>query len=119
MPTEYPGDATEEDIKNQLHRDLRGQLTGVTGTDTRQVTVDAATAALLLELLPEPPPEEEKEPKKLMSANAPVQAGKAKESREQLEAKTKEQLIEQADDEDIEVSTSWTKAQIIDALLGK
>jgi hypothetical protein len=52
---DYHGDATAEDIKKQVTANLRGQLAGI--TTERQVTIDAAGAALLLELLPE----EEKE----------------------------------------------------------
>jgi hypothetical protein len=48
---EYHGDATGEDIKKQVTTNLRGQLAGI--STERQVTIDAAGAALLLELLPE------------------------------------------------------------------
>lgn len=54
---DYHGDATAEDIKKQVTASLRGQLAGI--TSERQITVDAAGAALLLDLLPE----EEKEKK--------------------------------------------------------
>lgn len=54
---DYHGDATAEDIKKQVTTSLRSQLAGI--TSERQITVDAAGAALLLELLPE----EEKEKK--------------------------------------------------------
>ena len=62
---EYHGDATGEDIKKQVTKDLRGQLAGI--TTARQVTIDAAGAALLLELLPEEK-EDKKEDKKSKSA---------------------------------------------------
>lgn len=52
MADGYPGDATEDEIKNQALKDLRAQLAGAS-TD-RVVTISPATAAQLLELLPEP-----------------------------------------------------------------
>jgi hypothetical protein len=55
---EYHGDATPEEIKKHVTTNLRGQLAGI--TTERQVTIDAASAALLLELLPEEEKEEEK-----------------------------------------------------------
>lgn len=66
MPMEYPGDMTEEDIKKKLATDIRGHLAGCTVAE-RQITIDPATAAMLLELLPEEEKEEEAEaePKKL------------------------------------------------------
>jgi hypothetical protein len=58
---EYHGDATPEEIKKQVTANLRGQLAGI--STERQVTIDAASAALLLELLPEEKEEEKKEEK--------------------------------------------------------
>ena len=118
-----PGDATQEDIEKKALRELKGQLVGI--STERTVIIDATTAALLLEKLPSDEEleetDEERERANPMKASAPQTAtaqksSVPKETRAQLEAKTKEQLLEQADDEDVEVSQSWTKAEIIDAL---
>ena len=53
----YPSELTADEIKNQSLKDLRAQLAGAT-TD-RVVTINPATAAVLLELLPEPEEDEE------------------------------------------------------------
>jgi hypothetical protein len=66
---EYPGDASEEDIKNQMILDLRKALVGA--TEDRTVTIPAPMATLLLELLPEVDEEEHKEK---MQAQAPKTA---------------------------------------------
>jgi hypothetical protein len=117
-----PGDATKEDTDRRLLREFKAQIAGI-GND-RLVTVDAATAALVAELLPsdEELEETDEEKQQAMKVKAPAAApaqAKAtpKETRSQLEAKTKEELLEQADDEDVDVASSWTKAEIIDALV--
>ena len=70
---EYPGNATEEDIKNQAVYELRQQLAGI--TEDRMVSVSPALAALLLELLPEVDEEEVK--KKMQEQPRMVQAPEA------------------------------------------
>lgn len=120
-----PGDATKEDTDRRLLREFKAQIAGI-GTD-RTVTVDAATAALVAERLPsdeelEETEEEKQQAMKVKAPAAPAAAAAApkataKETRAQLEAKTKEELLDQADDEDVDVAASWTKAEIIDALV--
>ncbi len=66
---EYPGDMSDEDIKKKLATDIRGHLAAC-ATGERQVTIDPATAAMLLELLPEPEPEDEHKAKAAAPKNA-------------------------------------------------
>jgi hypothetical protein len=114
-----PGDATKEESEKKAMRELKGQLVGI--STERTVTIDAATAAMLVELLPSDEElEETEEEKQKFSMKAAAPAAKpaaAKETRAQLEAKTKEELVDMADDEDVDASHSQTKAEIIDAIL--
>lgn len=124
---DIPGNATAEEIEKRAMRELKGQLVGIT-TD-RMVMIDAATARLLVDKLPSDEElEETEEEKEKFSMRAPppaapeataaaAKSASPKETRAQLEAKTKEELIDLADDNDIDVAHSWSKADIVDAIL--
>jgi hypothetical protein len=53
-----PGDLTEDEVKKRSLKELRGQLLGAAHV-TRQVTIEPAAAAILLELLPADEEEED------------------------------------------------------------
>jgi hypothetical protein len=143
---ELPGDATPEEAKEKLLKDLRGRIASASATNP--VTLSAAEAVTLLEaaggtmepddedapsVAPKnyqefaerehPAPTEEDKAKEAKAAKAapqaaaPQQAGTAKHTRAQLNEMTKDELMELADDEDVDVAASWSKADIVDAIL--
>ena len=143
---EIKGDATQEDIEKQVLKDLRAKiassgasvtLTGAEATQLLQMAggsmeaedeedqqVAPKTYAEYAERTypevkdEEPAPGAPGAPATQSAAkphSAPAQAS-AKPSRAQLNEMTKEQLIEYADDHDIEVMHSWSKGDIVDAI---
>jgi hypothetical protein len=114
MPN-IPGDATGEDIDQLIKKSLSEGI--ASSSETNPVRLTTAEATRVLELLGGYDPEDDPEP---APAVAPQQAAAAaepaKKTRAQLNEMTKEELVDYADDHDIEVTASWSKADIVDAI---
>jgi hypothetical protein len=139
---EVKGDATPEEAKEQLLKDVRGRIASASATNP--VTLTAAEATVLLEAAggsmeadddkdapsvnpktydehaereyPAPTEEDNAKAAKVATASAAPQQSSAKKTRAQLNEMTKEELVEYADDNDIDVTPSWSKADIVDAI---
>jgi hypothetical protein len=107
-----PGNATKEDIDKQLLAEVRSAV--ALSAEGGTVVLTHAQAQKVLELLP-PAPEPEAEPKAGPTVAAAVV--EPRKTRAQLGEMTKEELLAVAEAEGAEVTASWTKPDLIDAIV--
>jgi hypothetical protein len=120
MPVVITGDMTAEEIDQAIINDLNA-LVASSGAETIQV--EHRSIARLLELLGDKgKPKEIKSEAKSATLATQYAGGKAaapaaKPNRAALNDMTKEELVAYADDNDIDVTPSWPKADIVDAIV--
>jgi hypothetical protein len=117
---EIHGDATQDDVDQLIKKTLNAGIASATETNPVRLTIGEATR--VLELLGGYDPDDDPDPNAVAKSAAPRAAPQAapttgKMTRVQLNDMTKDELVEYADDHDIEVTASWPKADIVDAIV--
>jgi hypothetical protein len=117
MPVVITGDMTAEEIDQAIVNDLNA-IVASSGAD--MVQVEHRSIVRLLDMLGDKGKSKEIKSEAKAAAKAAPQAAAApaaKPNRAALNDMTKEELVEYADDHDIEVTASWPKADIVDAIV--
>lgn len=120
MPIVITGDMTAEEIDQAMINDLNAIL--ASSSADGNITVSHRQIARVLELLGDKGKVKEIKSQAIPGPGVQQSAAKAalasaKMGRAQLNEMTKEELVEYADDHDIEVAASWPKADIVDAIV--
>jgi len=118
MPITITGDMTQDEVDQAMINDLNDLL--VSNAPGTLIQISHSQIERILELLGDKGKKKEikSEVKAAARAAAPAaQSTEPKKTRAQLNEMTKEELVEYADDHDIDVTPSWPKADIVDAIV--
>jgi heterodisulfide reductase subunit A-like polyferredoxin len=119
MPVVITGNMTPEEVDQAMINDLNERV-AASGGGTIQVSHEQIVRVLELLGAKGKPKEIKSQVEAAEAAAAPAAqtvAAAPRKTRAELNEMTKEELLEVAEDEDVEVAASWTKADIIDAII--